>query len=230
MPYLSDYAVQWILIIAASLVGIWASFGVKAAYRKYSSYPARSGLTGAQAAQNILNNNGIYDVKVVCYNGGELSDHFDPRAKTIRLSPAVYNSSSVSSICIAAHEVGHAIQYAKGYAPIKVRNAILPIANIGSQLSFPLVIIGILFGGNDLLINIGIGLFLAVLLFQLLTLPVEFNASRRAMENIDGVYVSGEETTGAKKVLKAAAMTYVAGVIASVFTLLRLLALSKRRD
>ncbi len=236
MPYFyfsSDYALQWLLIIAALIVGSVASIGVRSAYNRYSKVASSSGKTGAQAAKEILEANGIYDIRIEPSPGAQLSDHFDPKAKVIRLSKGVYDGTSVAALGIAAHEVGHAIQYDTEYFPIKLRNAILPVANLGSALAFPVVILGILIGGaaSVLIINIGIALFLAVSAFQLTTLPVEFNASSRALTCLEsGGYVSQEEKSGSRAVLRAAAMTYVAGVIATLFTLLRLLLIARNRD
>lgn len=234
MPYFyfsSDYALQWLLILAALIVGTVASAGVHSAYNKYSKVASAAGKTGAQAAKEILEANGIYDIRIEPAPGGQLSDHFDPKAKVIRLSKGVYDGTSVAALGIAAHEVGHAIQYDTDYFPIKLRNAILPVANLGSALAFPVVILGLLFGGaaSELIINIGIALFLAVLAFQLITLPVEFNASSRALACLEaGGYVNQSEKSGSRAVLRAAAMTYVAGVIATLFTLLRLLLIARR--
>ena len=236
MPYFyfsSDYALQWLLIIAALIVGSVASIGVRSAFNRFSRVASSSGKTGAQVAKEILEANGIYDIRIEPSPGAQLSDHFDPKGKVIRLSQGIYDGTSVAALGIAAHEVGHAIQYDTDYFPIKLRNAILPIANLGSALAFPVVILGILIGGtaSELIINIGIALFLAVLAFQLITRPVEFNASSRARTCLEsGGYVSQEEKAGSRSVLRAAAMTYVAGVIATLFTLLRLLLIARNRD
>ena len=161
---------------------------------------------------------------------GHLTDHFDPRSKVIRLSEGVYNGTSIASVAVAAHECGHAIQHNEDYKPIKVRNAILPVANIGSSLALPLVLLGIFLGGFEILTTVGIALFLAVVLFQLVTLPVEFNASRRAMVSMEGLGILDDgELPGARRVLTAAAMTYVASVLSSLLSLMRLLLLSRSR-
>lgn len=229
--YFTDYSLQWLLIIAASFISIIASTLVNGAYKKYSKQPSLCRKTGADVARSILQANGIFDVEIEKSQGGTLSDHFDPKAKTIRLSSGIYDGTSIASLAVAAHEVGHALQYAQNYIPIKVRNIILPVANIGSSLAFPIILLGIFLGGIEPLINAGIILFLAVLAFQLITLPVEFNASNRALRALnDNGYLVDNESRGAKKVLSAAAGTYVASLLASVLTLLRLLLLSKRSN
>ena len=186
-------------------------------------------MTGAQAARRVLEINGVSGVRIERVSG-QLTDHFDPRTNVIRLSESVYDAASISAVGVAAHEAGHAVQYAKGYVPIKLRSAILPVSQIGSQLSMPLLLMGIILS-FELLINLGIIFFCAALLFQLVTLPVEFNASRRAMSAIESGYLLTDERSvkGARSVLRAAAMTYVAAVIVSVMQLLRLLSLAGRR-
>ncbi len=227
--YSSDYALQYLLMFAALILGLVASAGVRSAYNKYSRIQNRRRVTGAEVAQRILSNNGIFDVKVVATTG-HLTDHFDPRSKVIRLSEGVYNGTSIASVAVAAHECGHAIQHNEDYKPIKVRNAILPVANIGSSLALPLVLLGIFLGGFEILTTVGIALFLAVVLFQLVTLPVEFNASRRAMVSMEGLGILDDgELPGARRVLTAAAMTYVASVLSSLLSLMRLLLLSRSR-
>ena len=218
-----------IFVIPALIISIIAQAGVHSAYRKYSSVRNMRGMTGAEAAQRVLQCYGVSGVSVERV-GGNLTDHFDPRHHVIRLSEGVYDSATIAAVGIAAHEAGHAAQYAKGYVPIKIRNAIYPIANIGSTLSFYIVLLGILFS-YGFLINIGIILFSCAVLFQIITLPVEFNASSNAVRAIDEVgLLTQEELTGSKKVLRAAAMTYVAAAVASLLSLLRLLAIARRNN
>ena len=217
-----------LLMVISFVVALAAQAGVKGAYAKYSKVQAKSGMTGADVARLIVEGTGV---EVILSPGGHLSDHFDPRNNTIALSHEVFNGSSVAALGIAAHEAGHALQYDQGYSPIRMRNGILPAAQIGSQLAMPLVIGGLFFGSLGFLIDIGIILFMAVLLFQLITLPVEFNASRRAVEVLEGKsFLTPEETDGAKAVLRAAAMTYVAAVVVSLLQLVRLLMLARRRS
>lgn len=219
----------YILVIIGLVLCLGASAMVKVTYKKYSEvYPMRH-MTGAEAAERILKNAGITDVRIEQI-AGELTDHYDPRSKVLRLSQLTYNTSSVAAIGVAAHEAGHAVQHSIGYFPLKLRNTILPLANLGSQLGVPLVLIGLIFSFGDTLIRVGIFLFAFAVLFQLVTLPVEFNASRRAvrmLENQEILY--DEELTGCKKVLSAAAMTYVAAAASSALQLLRLVLLSQRR-
>lgn len=219
-----------ILVVPALILALIAQLGVKRAYAKYGQVRVKSGMTGADAAMNVLRHNGLMDVRIE-HIAGNLTDHYDPRAKVIRLSDGVYGSASVAAIGVACHEAGHAVQHAKGYAPIKIRNAILPVCNIGSKLGIPLAVAGLIFSA-DLLVNIGLLLYSLVVLFQLATLPVEFNASRRAVRAIDDTgMLSQDELPGAQSVLRAAAMTYVAALVVSLANLLRLLALfAGRRD
>ncbi len=224
------YDTAYILVIFAFLLTLFASFGVNSTFSKYSKNLNSRGLTAADAARRILNSHGLSNVNVE-YVSGKLSDHFDPRANVVRLSDSTYNSTSVAAIGVAAHECGHAIQYATGYAPIKLRNSIVPVVNIGNALSMPLFFIGLILGMTNLAF-VGAMLFGLVLLFQLITLPVEFNASRRALKILDtSDLLYGDELKGAKKVLTAAAMTYVAAVASTALQLLRLLLiLNRRRD
>ncbi len=218
-----------ILVVPALLFSVWASFRVNSTFERYSRVANLRGLTAAQAARMILDENGLVHVPVEQVSG-HLSDHYDPKANVIRLSASVYSSTSVGAIGVAAHECGHAVQYAKGYFPIKIRAALIPITNIGSNAAIPLAVIG-LFLGFGWLVDLGILLFLAVVAFQLVTLPVEFNASRRAMETLEmQMYLNAEELAGARKVLSAAAMTYVAALVAAVANLLRLMALRNRNS
>jgi len=229
-----------LLVLTMIIAGV-AQAGVSGAYKKYSQVPGSRGMTGADVARKMVHGLGV---EVIEHNGRQLSDHYNPRTKTIGLSPDVYNGTSVAAIGVAAHEAGHALQFDQGYFPIKIRNGILPLAQIGSMLAMPLVLIGFLFGAGaeaevqlfgdafamPLISQIGILLFSAILLFQLVTLPVEFNASRRAMQTLEsGVYLSPDEAVGARKVLNAAAMTYVAAVAVSALQILRLLLMSRRR-
>lgn len=217
-----------ILILPAFILSLAAQIMVSSTFSKYSKSINMSGLTGADAAQRVLYSHGVTNVRIERV-GGNLTDHFDPRTNVIRLSDSVYASTSVAAIGVAAHEAGHAVQYAQSYAPIKIRNFILPVVNFGSRFSFIAILLGIAFA-YDLLITIGIILFSFATLFQILTLPVELNASKRAMETIRGqALLSDTEARGAKKVLTAAAMTYVAAVVMSIAQLLRLLLLNRRR-
>lgn len=228
MLYFMDY---WyiVLVLPAILFSLIAQASVHSAYNKYGQILSRRGMTGADAARRVLELNGIQGVRIEP-TSGKLTDHYDPRADVIRLSEGVYGSSSVAALGIAAHEAGHTCQHHLGYGAIKVRNAILPVANIGSAAAIPLVLIGIIFNFG-VLINVGIIFFAAVVVFQLVTLPVEFNASARAKKVLaaDGM-LSGEELAGAKKVLNAAAMTYVASLAVSLMQLVRLLIISRNRD
>ena len=217
-----------ILILPAFIISLFAQIKVSSTFSKYSKTINMSGLSGAKAAEKVLLTHGVTNVKIERVNGN-LTDHFDPRTNVIRLSDSVYDSTSVAAVGVAAHEAGHAVQYAEQYAPIKIRNSILPVVNFGSKFSFITILLGILFA-NDILIYVGIALFSLSTLFQILTLPVELNASRRAMETIRGqALLSDDEARGAKKVLTAAAMTYIAAVVMSLAQLLRLLLLSRRR-
>ncbi len=213
--YLSYYA----YMLPGIIIALWASFKVKSAFNKYSKVRNVRGLTGAKAAEAVLRQNGVGGVRIERVSGN-LTDHYDPRTNVIRLSDSVYDSSTVAAVGVAAHEAGHAVQYAKSYAPIKLRAAIVPVCNIGSQLSLPLIILGSLLV-MDVLVTLGIALFSLSVLFQLITLPVEFNASRRAIDAInDGTLLDYDEVKGARKVLSAAAMTYVASLLQSLLILL----------
>lgn len=218
-----------IFILPALILAMWAQAKVNSTFNKYSKVLNSKGLTGAEVSRNILANYGIGDVVVERVNGN-LTDHYDPRSNVIRLSDSVYSSTSVAALGVAAHETGHAIQHNLGYLPIKLRNAVLPVANLGSSLAVPLVILGIILSFPSL-VDFGIILFGAVVAFQLVTLPVEFNASRRAIAILEGQGIlDGEELKGSKKVLSAAAMTYVAAAITAIANLLRLLVLRGRDD
>lgn len=217
----------YVLVVLAALISLAVSASMNATFRKYQSVRSLSGLTGEQAALRILQAAGIYDVSIRRVSGN-LTDHYDPRSKTVNLSDAVYGRSSLAAVGVAAHECGHAIQDARGYVPLKVRGVIVPVANFGSQMFWPLFIMGLIFSMESL-VNIGILLFLFALIFQVVTLPVEFNASVRAIRMLESTGILGtSEVPGAKKVLGAAAMTYVAAVVGSLLQLLRLLILSGR--
>ena len=223
------------LVMPCILLSLWASFNVNSTFKKYSKQFSMRRLTGAQAAERVLHANGVYGVQIERI-GGKLSDHYDPRANVIRLSSEVYDSTSTAAIGVACHEAGHAVQYAQSYAPIKLRAAIIPITNIGSRLAMPLILLGLILsfmeGFSFLFVYLGIGCFALSLVFQLVTLPVEFNASRRAMRAIaDSNILTVDEQRGARKTLTAAAMTYVAATAVSLAQLLRLLMIfGGRRD
>lgn len=218
-----------VLVLPAILLGLWAQFRVSSTFNRYNRIPSQRGYTAAQVARSILDENGLYYIRIE-RTAGSLTDHFDPRAGVIRLSDTVYDSSSLGAIGVAAHEVGHAVQYAQHYFPIRLRNAFIPVANIGSTISIPLILLGLFL--YEPLITVGIVLYGAVAVFQLLTLPVEFNASRRAIATLESEQLLYEdEIAGARKVLSAAALTYVAALITSLAQLLRLFLLfGRRRD
>ena len=219
-----------LLVIPAMLVALWAQMRVKSTFARYSSVGLCSGLTGAQAARRILDANGLSDVRVEAVPGN-LTDHYDPTQRVVRLSQDVYYRSTVAAVGVAAHETGHAVQHATGYAPLTIRNAIIPLTNIGSTISIPLVLLGFVLGWQPL-VSFGILLFSLVTVFQLITLPVEFNASHRALEIMkSSQLIPEDELEGGRQVLRAAAMTYVAALAASILQLLRLLILANdRRD
>ena len=228
-----------ILVLPCVFLALWASFRVNSTFKKYSSQLSSGRITGAEAARQVLKANGVYDVRIDRV-GGNLTDHFDPKTNVIRLSDSVYNSTSTAAIGVACHEAGHAVQYAQNYGPIKLRAAIIPITNIGSKLAMPLILIGLLLAYMEnfsyLFVYLGIACFGLSLVFQLITLPVEFNASRRAMQAIKstGILTQQEEQVGARKTLSAAAMTYVAATAVALAQLLRLLIIfggrGRRRD
>ena len=240
MPYYYGYGFDWtylVIVLPCIILSMWASSSVNSTFNKYAKIKSYRNITGAEAAQRVLTANGVRGVRVERVSGN-LTDHYDPRTNVIRLSDSVYNSTSVSAIGVACHEAGHAVQYAENYGPIKFRAAIIPITNIGSKLAMPLILLGVLlsFLGNlsYSIVYLGIACFGLSLVFQLVTLPVEFNASRRAMVAIEeGNILSPEEQRGAKKTLKAAAMTYVAATAVALAQLLRLIILfggRRRRD
>lgn len=209
-----------VLVVPAILLGLWAQARVQSTYARYSQVRAIRGITADQVARRILDANGLRDVSIQRI-AGSLTDHYDPRERVVRLSETVYGSPSIAAIGVAAHEVGHAVQHATGYAPLKLRTAIVSVTNIGSTLSMPLILIGILLNSSRLAL-VGVALFGLVAVFQLVTLPVEFNASARAIETIESQgLLEEDETGGAKKVLRAAAMTYVAALLMSALQLLR---------
>lgn len=217
----------YILVIIGAVICLAASAKVKSTFNKYNRVRSMSGMTGAQAAERILNSAGIYDVTVQ-HISGNLTDHYDPRNKVLSLSDSTYGSASVAAIGVAAHECGHAIQHQTSYAPLNIRSAIVPIANFGSTIAWPLILIGLFFNSNTgtFLIDLGIICFSLAVLFQLVTLPVEFNASSRAVKILESTGILGqEELSGTRKVLGAAALTYVAGAAAAILQLLRLVIL-----
>lgn len=229
MPYYYGYYFDptYLLVIIGAVICLIASARVKTTFNKYDRVRSMSGMTGAQAAEKILHAAGIYDVSVQ-HISGNLTDHYDPRNKTLSLSDSTYGSASVAAVGVAAHECGHAIQHQKSYAPLSLRSAIVPVANFGSTIAWPLIIIGLFITSNtgSILINIGIICFSLAVLFQLVTLPVEFNASGRAVRILGQTGILGEEELrGTKKVLKAAALTYVASAASAILQLLRLVIL-----
>ena len=227
--FLGDhYMMTYILCLAAFVFALICSARVKTTYAKYSKVNSKKYLQAYQVARQILDNNGLYDVSIV-HISGHLTDNFNPKTKVVSLSDSVYNSSSLAAIGVAAHECGHAIQHAKGYTPIKIRSAFVPLANLGNFAYIYVFLLGLLFN-NDLLVNIGIVLFAFVVIFQLVTLPVEFNASSRAMKTLESqLILERDELPAAKKTLSAAAMTYVASLLVSLTQLLRLISRANRR-
>lgn len=231
--YYGYYGYDWtyILVLIGAILSLAASAKVKSTFNKYAKVRSMSGMTAAEVARRILDRNGLTDIPVE-HVSGNLSDHYDPRSRVLRLSDSTYRSVSVAAIGVAAHECGHAIQHQVGYKPLQIRNAIVPAANIGSQLGIPLILLGLLFGsGGNFLITLGIWVFSLAVLFQVITLPVEFNASGRALRILENYGILGErENRQAKKVLSAAAMTYVAAAAASILQLMRLVLLFGRRS
>ena len=234
------YGFDWtyiVLVLPCVLLSLWASSNVNSTFKKYSRQLSSRRITGAEAARRVLAANGVYGVRIDRVSGS-LTDHFDPKTNVIRLSDSVYDNASTAAIGVAAHEAGHAVQYAQGYGPIKLRAAIIPVTNIGSKLAMPLILIGLLltFAENFsfFFVYLGIACFGLSLVFQLVTLPVEFNASRRAMVALEeGGILTDEERKGAKKTLKAAALTYVAATATALAQLLRLILIfggRRRRD
>lgn len=232
--YYSMFDWTYILVLIGIVITLAASAKVKMAFNKYNKVRNMSGMTGAQAARRILDQAGLYNVSVESV-GGQLTDHYDPKSKVLRLSESTYGSDSVAAVGVAAHECGHAVQDLEGYGPLKLRSTLVPAANIGSKLGIPLIILGVILSYNSILIQVGIWVFSVAVFFQLVTLPVEFDASKRALIALPGSGILGEqEMKGCKKVLSAAAMTYVAAAAASVLQLLRLILLfggrGSRRD
>ncbi|MBQ8254785.1 MAG: zinc metallopeptidase [Clostridia bacterium] len=221
-----------VLVVPMLIISMWAQIKVNSTYKKYSKVYSRAGMTAEVAVRKILDSNGLFNVGITRVPG-ELTDHYDPRSNTIALSDSVYGSTSVAAIGVAAHEAGHAIQHAVGYGPIKLRTALVPVTNFGSRLAMPLFIIGLLLA-NQPLAYAGIILFSLTVVFQLVTLPTEFNASRRAVKALGGYgYMNDEELKGTKKVLSAAAMTYLAALFVALASLLRLIIIAgggRRRD
>ncbi len=231
------YGFDWtylVLVLPCVIFSLWASSSVNSTFKKYSTQYSTRRITGAQAAQRVLSMNGVNAVRIERISG-ELTDHYDPTSNVIRLSDSVYDNTSTAAIGVACHEAGHAVQYAQNYQPIKLRAAIVPITNIGSKLAMPLILLGLLLTAmgdvSYFFIYLGIACFGLSLVFQLITLPVEFNASRRAMVAIEQAeLLTTEERKGAKKTLRAAAMTYVAATAVALAQLLRLLILFGRRS
>ena len=236
-PYYYGNSSGLLLVLVCAVFALWASANVNSTFKKYASQRSVRGITGAQAAQRVLSANGVTNVRIERV-GGNLTDHFDPRTNVIRLSDSVYSSTSTAAIGVACHEAGHAVQYAVGYGPIKLRAAIIPVTNFGTKIAWPLMLAGLLLSSMSYafynLVYVGIACFSLSLVFQLVTLPVEFNASRRALVAIEeGNILTDDELVGARKTLRAAAMTYVAAVATSLAQLLRLLAIygnRRRRD
>ncbi len=225
--YYGGYGGGWMLfLMPAILFSMYAQLKVSTSFNKYLRVVSRSGYTGSQVARMILDRNGLHDVRIELVSGN-LTDHYDPRTKVIRLSRNVYNGNSIAAVSVAAHEVGHAMQHGEGYFPLLIRNNIAPIASIGARFVWVLILLGFLI--SPFLLEVGIILYLAVVLFQVVTLPVEFNASRRALYQLENGIILRDEIEPSKKVLSAAALTYVAATLVAIGQLLRLLALSGRR-
>lgn len=232
MPFYFDST--YFLVLIGAVLCMIASANVKSTYNKYAKYRSASGMTGAQAAERILRAAGIYDVRIG-HVAGELTDHYNPKTKVLNLSDSVHSASSIAAIGVAAHECGHAIQHARGYVPLNLRSAFVPVANFGSTLAWPLILIGVFINSqsSQLIINAGIFLFSFAVIFQLITLPVEFNASRRALALLNQNGILGQqELHGTKKVLFAAALTYVASAASAILQLLRIILLfgGRRND
>ncbi len=226
--YLGDSTI--VLLIPAILLSIYAQYKISSSYKRYSKIRSQSGLTGAQAARALLNSNGLYDVRVEPI-GGKLSDHYDPRTRIISLSEDVYAGSSLSSLAVAAHETGHALQHASGYVPMTLRSSFVPVANLGSGAGPILIMLGLFIPSYGWLLEFGILAFSFAVLFQIITLPVEFNASSRALALLqEGNMLGSEEIRGARSVLNAAALTYVAAALAAVLTLARFILISRGRS
>ena len=233
MYYPMFFEPTYMLVIIGVIICLLASSRMKSTFNKYSRVRNHSGMTGREAAEQVLRGAGIYDVRVE-HISGDLTDHYDPRTKVLRLSDATYNSTSVAAVGVAAHECGHAIQHATGYAPLKIRGALVPVANFGSTIAWPLILIGLLFSSQSsmLFLNLGIIAFSLAVLFQIVTLPVEFNASSRVIRILGSSGMLYEDEVDAtKKVRSAAALTYVAGAASAILQLLRIILLANsRRD
>lgn len=227
------FDVGYVLVLIGLLISLWASWNVKSTFRRYQNTRNSRGLTAAQVARQILDDNGLYQIRIERVSGN-LTDHYDPKGNVIRLSDSVHDSTSVAAIGVAAHECGHAVQHAVNYFPMQIRSAIIPVTQLGSRLWYIVFVLGLIFSNSYAgmpLQMIGILLFSLIVLFQLVTLPVEFNASRRAMQTLENRYIlAGEELSGARKVLTAAALTYVAALLGSILQLIRLLGVSKRNN
>ncbi len=233
MPYYYYNSTGLLPVLLCALFAFWASANVNSTFKRYSKQFSSRRLTGAQAAQRVLAGNGVYGVRIERVSG-KLTDHYDPRSNVIRLSDSVYDSTSTAAIGVACHEAGHAVQYAVSYGPIKLRAAIIPVTNFGTRIAWPLMLLGLVLSGMGgiwyNLVYVGIACFSLSFLFQVITLPVEFNASRRALNAIqEGNILTEEELTGARKTLRAAALTYVAAAATSLVQLLRLIAIYGRR-
>lgn len=223
------YGIDWtyiVYVLPALIFSLWASYNVKSTFAKYTKIASDRGMTGYDAARLILDANGLYHVQIGRISG-DMTDHFDPKTNIIRLSDTVHDVRSAAAVGVAAHEAGHAVQYAVGYSPMKLRASIIPLTNIGSTIAWPLVLLGVLLS-FEFLATVGVFLFGAVVVFQLVTLPVEFNASRRAMEALKTSGMSEEGLNAAKKVLTAAALTYVAALATALGNFLRLLSIANR--
>ena len=233
MYYPMFYDPTYILVMIGVVICLLASAKMNSTFSKYSRVRSHSGMTGKEAAEALLHREGIYDVRVE-YVAGNLTDHYDPRSKVLRLSDAIYQQTSVAAIGVAAHECGHAIQHARGYAPLSIRSALVPVANFGSSIAWPLIIIGLIMNSqtSQLFLNLGVIAFSMAVLFQIVTLPVEFNASRRALKILGNTgMLYPDEVRETRKVLTAAALTYVAGAASAILQLLRLIMISNsRRD
>lgn len=224
----------YLLVLIGAVICLWASASVNSTMNKYSKVRNMANISGAEAARRILQSEGLYNVRIECLQNNK-GDHYDPSSNAVRLSYSNYNGTSVTAVGVAAHECGHAIQHAKGYTPLSIRSTLVPVVNIGSSIGMPLILIGVFFSFNQILIQVGIWAFALTVLFQLVTLPVEFNASSRAVNKIEQYgLLSSEENKGCKKVLRAAAFTYVAAAASSILQLLRLVLLfgggRRRRD
>lgn len=226
VPYMDP---TMLILIPGILLGAWAQSKISSTYNQFSRVGNQRGLTGAQVARYILDNSGLQNVRIEPVRGN-LTDHYDPRGKVLRLSEGVYGSQSVAALGVASHEVGHAIQDATNYGPMRLRGFIVPLASIGSNLSMILVLAGLFIGGFEFLIKIGAFLFLFTVIFQLVTLPVEFDASKRALRILNTGILQPQELEGARKVLNAAALTYVAAAVTGILSFLRILLLARRRD